>query len=129
MGYTYTNVPESELLPSSMTAADARTALGINDITITTDATDTRTLSAADDRCIINMTHATGSTVTMPTGLGVNFACIIRMGGAGPVTIAAGAGATGYSADACWVLRVQYEEALIHAITDSTFAGVGPLVA
>lgn len=58
---------------------------------IVTEAGTTRTLSAADNGKVIYCTSGSAVTITCATGLGVGFSCTIIQGGAGKVTVAAGA--------------------------------------
>jgi hypothetical protein len=58
---------------------------------IVTESGTTRTLSATDNGKIIYCTSGSATTITCATGLGVGFNCTIIQGGAGKVTIAAGA--------------------------------------
>lgn len=58
---------------------------------IVTEAGTTRTLSAADNQKVIYCTSGSAVIITCDTGLGVGFNCTIIQGGAGKVTVAAGA--------------------------------------
>jgi hypothetical protein len=58
---------------------------------IVTEAGTTRTLTASDNGKIINCTSGSAVTITCATGLPVGFNCTIIQGGAGKVTVAAGA--------------------------------------
>lgn len=58
---------------------------------IITEAGASRTLSANDNGKVIYCTRATAVTITCATGLGKGFTCTIIQGGAGKVTVAAGA--------------------------------------
>jgi hypothetical protein len=57
---------------------------------IITEATVSRTLSAADNGKIIYCTNGSATTITCAAGLGAGFSCTIIQGGAGKVTVAAG---------------------------------------
>lgn len=57
---------------------------------IITEATTTRTLSAADNGKVIYCTSGSATTITCAAGLGKGFSCTIIQGGAGKVTVAAG---------------------------------------
>lgn len=57
---------------------------------IITEATQSRTLSAADNGKIIYCTNGSAVTITCAAGLGAGFSCTIIQGGAGKVTVAAG---------------------------------------
>jgi hypothetical protein len=61
---------------------------------IKTDATTARTLSDDDHGYILDFTSGSAVTVTVPAGLRPGFCCAISQGGAGKVTVAAGAGTT-----------------------------------
>jgi len=50
-----------------------------------------RTLGAADNGKVIYCTSGSAVTITCATGLGAGFSCTIIQGGAGKVTVAAGA--------------------------------------
>lgn len=58
---------------------------------IVTEAGTSRTLSAADNGKVIYCTSGSAVTITCATGLGKGFSCTIIQGGAGKVTVAAGA--------------------------------------
>jgi hypothetical protein len=58
---------------------------------IITEAGTTRTLAASDNGKIIYCTNGSAVTITCDTGLPVGFNCTIIQGGAGKVTVAAGA--------------------------------------
>ena len=58
---------------------------------IVTETGTTRTLSAADNQKVIYCTSGSAVTITCATGLGLGFNCTIIQGGAGKVTVAAGA--------------------------------------
>lgn len=57
---------------------------------IITEATQSRTLSAADNGKVIYCTNGSAVTITCAAGLGAGFSCTIIQGGAGKVTVAAG---------------------------------------
>jgi hypothetical protein len=57
---------------------------------IITEATTSRTLSAADNGKIIYCTSGSATTITCAAGLGAGFSVTIIQGGAGKVTVAAG---------------------------------------
>lgn len=63
----------------------------LNSSGIVTEAGTTRTLSAADNGKVIYCTSGSAVTITCAVGLGVGFSCTIIQGGAGKVTVAAGA--------------------------------------
>ena len=56
--------------------------------------TENYTVQSSDFGKEIMMTNAADRTITFPTGLPANFYCFASRGGAGNVTLAAGAGAT-----------------------------------
>jgi hypothetical protein len=58
---------------------------------IITEAGASRTLSSADNGKVIYCTSGSAVTITCATGLGKGFTCTIIQGGAGKVTVAAGA--------------------------------------
>lgn len=58
---------------------------------IITEAGTSRTLSAGDNGKVIYCTSGSAVTITCATGLGAGFSCTIIQGGAGKVTVAAGA--------------------------------------
>jgi hypothetical protein len=58
---------------------------------IITEAGVSRTLSAADNGKVIYCTNGSAVTITCAAGLPVAFGCTIIQGGAGKVTVAAGA--------------------------------------
>lgn len=55
------------------------------------ETTTSRTLSAVDNQKVIYCTNGSAVTITCATGLGLGFNCTIIQGGAGKVTVAAGA--------------------------------------
>ena len=59
---------------------------------ITTDATTTRTLSAADNGKVIYFTSDSAITVNTATGLGAGFSCTVIQGGLGQITVTAASG-------------------------------------
>jgi len=69
---------------------EAGSFVGTADL-IVTEAGTTRTLSAADNGKVIYCTSGSAVTITCAVGLGVGFSCTLIQGGAGKVTIAAGA--------------------------------------
>lgn len=58
---------------------------------IITEAGTSRTLSPGDNGKVIYCTSGSAVTITCATGLGAGFSCTIIQGGAGKVTVAAGA--------------------------------------
>jgi len=58
---------------------------------IVTESGTSRTLTAADNQKVIYCTSGSAVTITCDTGLGLGFNCTIVQGGAGKVTVAAGA--------------------------------------
>lgn len=89
---------------------------------IITEAGASRTLSAADNGKVIYCTRATAVTITCATGLGKGFTCTIIQGGAGKVTVAAGA-ATLNSYSALFSTMGQYAIiSLISAVADQFIA-------
>ena len=63
----------------------------LNSSGIITEAGTSRTLGAADNGKVIYCTSGSAVTITCATGLGDGFSCTIIQGGAGKVTVAAGA--------------------------------------
>lgn len=63
----------------------------LNSSGIVTEAGTSRTLSASDNGKVIYCTSGSAVTITCATGLGAGFSCTIIQGGAGKVTVAAGA--------------------------------------
>ena len=54
----------------------------------------TYTLVAADNGKVVTLNHSSAITLTIPTGLGDGFNCLLVQKGAGQVTIAAASGVT-----------------------------------
>lgn len=105
---------------------DAFTAgVGSSTPTIVTDATTSRTLSASDAGKTIYFTSASAVTVTAPSGLGAAFQCEIIQGGAGKVTVAAGAGTTVNSPSGFLAVKAQYGLVRILAPVANTFILTG----
>jgi hypothetical protein len=93
---------------------------------IVTEAGTTRTLSATDNGKIIYCTSGSAVTITCATGLAVGFNCTIIQGGAGKVTVAAGA-ATLVSYSSLFSTMGQYAViSLISPVAD-TFVAAGNL--
>jgi hypothetical protein len=82
----------AEILPSVQSSTTKRvTASQLLTGVIITEATTSRTLAAGDNGKIIYCTSGSATTITCATGLDVGFNCTIIQGGAGKVTLAAGA--------------------------------------
>lgn len=82
----------TEVLPSVQSSATKKVTVSqILTGVIVTEATTSRSLSAADNGKIINCTNVATTTITCIVGLPIGFNCTIIQGGAGKVTLAAGA--------------------------------------
>jgi hypothetical protein len=93
---------------------------------IIAEAGTTRTLSTTDNGKIIHCTSGSAVTITCATGLGLGFNCTIIQGGAGKVTVAAGA-ATLNSYSGLFSTMGQYAViSLISPVAD-TFIAAGNL--
>lgn len=93
---------------------------------LVTESGTTRTLTAADNAKIIYCTNGSAVTITCATGLDVGFNCTIIQGGAGKVTVAAGA-ATLVSYSSLFSTMGQYAViSLISPVAD-TFVAAGNL--
>jgi hypothetical protein len=93
---------------------------------IVTEAGTSRTLTAADNQKVIHCTSGSAVTITCATGLGLGFNCTIIQGGAGKVTVAAGA-ATLNSYSGLFSTMGQYAViSLISPVAD-TFIAAGNL--
>lgn len=71
------------------------------------------TLQSSDNGKLIVMTNAAAITLTVPSGLGADFACTIMQQGAGQVTITAGSGVTISNADSATKTEKQFAVASI----------------
>ena len=93
---------------------------------IITEATTTRTLSAADNGKIIYCTSGSATTITCAAGLGAGFSCTIIQGGAGKVTVAAG-GQTLVSYSSLFSTMGQYAVISLICPVANTFVAAGNL--
>jgi hypothetical protein len=93
---------------------------------IVTEAGTTRTLSASDMQKIIYCTSGSAVTITCATGLGAGFNVTIIQGGAGKVTVAAGA-ATLVSYSSLFSTMGQYAVISLIAPVADTFIAAGNL--
>jgi hypothetical protein len=85
---SFVNLNVSGLSVLSETVSDS---YELSDSGIITEAGTSRTLSAADNGKVIYCTSGSATTITCATGLGKGFTVTIIQGGAGKVTVAAGA--------------------------------------
>ena len=117
----------AEILPAVQSSTTKRvTAQQLMTGVIVTEATASRTLTADDNGKIIYCTFGTAVTITCATGLPVGFNCTIIQGGAGKVTVAAGA-ATLVSYSSLFSTMGQYAViSLISPVAD-TFVAAGNL--
>jgi hypothetical protein len=117
----------AEILPSVQSSTTKRvTASQLLTGVIITEATTSRTLTADDNGKIIYCTSGSTTTITCATGLAVGFNCTIIQGGAGKVTVAAGA-ATLVSYSSLFSTMGQYAViSLISPVAD-TFVAAGNL--
>jgi hypothetical protein len=117
----------AEILPSVQSSTTKRvTASQLLTGVIITEATTSRTLTAGDNGKIIYCTSGSATTITCATGLDVGFNCTIIQGGAGKVTVAAGA-ATLVSYSSLFSTMGQYAIiSLISPVAD-TFVAAGNL--
>lgn len=93
---------------------------------LVTESGTTRTLSATDNGKIINCTNGSAVTITCATGLGAGFNVTIIQGGAGKVTVAAGA-ATLVSYSSLFSTMGQYAVISLVAPVADTFVAAGNL--
>tara|TARA_R110000822_G_scaffold5593_5_gene23912 strand:- start:1378 stop:1803 length:426 start_codon:yes stop_codon:yes gene_type:complete len=93
---------------------------------IVTEAGATRTLSAADNQKVIYCTSGSAVTITCAAGLGEGFNTTIIQGGAGKVTVAAGA-ATLVSYSSLFSTMGQYAVISLIAPVANTFIAAGNL--
>ena len=89
----------------------------------------TYTLVAADNGCVVTLSNASAITVTVPSGLGANFSCVLWQIGAGQVSIAPGSGVTLNSYSAQRKLLGQYVSAFLYAKAADDFVMDGGLTA
>lgn len=122
-----TSLDGTEPLPlvQSGTTKKATVSQVLTGILVTENGT-SRTLTAADNAKIIYCTNGSAVTITCATGLAVGFNCTIIQGGAGKVTVAAGA-ATLVSYSSLFSTMGQYAViSLISPVAD-TFVAAGNL--
>jgi hypothetical protein len=93
---------------------------------IITEATASRTLSAADNGKIIYCTSGSATTITCAAGLGAGFSVTIIQGGAGKVTVAAG-GQTLVSYSSLFSTIGQYAVVSLVSPVANTFIAAGNL--
>ena len=93
---------------------------------IITETTTSRTLSATDNGKIIYCTSGSATTITCAADLGAGFSCTIIQGGAGKVTVAAGA-ATLVSYSSLFSTMGQYAVISLIAPVANTFVAAGNL--
>jgi hypothetical protein len=93
---------------------------------VITEATTSRTLSAADNGKVIHCTSGSATTITCATGLPIGFSATIIQGGAGKVTIAAGA-ATLNSYSALFSTMGQYAVISVFSPVADSFIAAGNL--
>ena len=111
-------------LTAGRTVASAGYQLGSTGII--TESTTSRTLSAADNGKVIYCTNGSATTITCAASLGAGFSVTIVQGGAGKVTVAAGA-ATLVSYSSLFSTMGQYAViSLISPVAD-TFLAAGNL--
>lgn len=96
---------------------------------VVTDATASRTLTAADNGKVIYFTSSSAVTITTATGLGAGFSCSFIQGGTGQLTLSQGSGTTLVSYSSLLKSAGQY--AMISAVSpvSNTFVAVGQLTA
>lgn len=93
---------------------------------IITEAGTTRTLSPIDNGKVIYCTSGSATTLTCATGLGIGFTCTIIQGGAGKVTVAAGAATLVSYSSLFSTMGQQAVISLISPVAD-TFVAAGNL--
>ncbi len=88
--------------------------------TIKTVSTTTYTLLSTDTGLIVEFTHASGCTVTLPNSLAVGFNCaIVQTASSGQVTLSAASGATLRQADSYTKTAKQWAEVTIRVRANS----------
>ena len=87
----------------------------------------TYTLLTTDNGKIVTLSNAAAITLTIPSGLGAGFSCLIVQLGAGTVTVVAGGGATLNSFSGFVDLAGQYAMATLVAPAANTFILGGQL--
>lgn len=121
----------TEQVPLVQSSATRKTT--VNDLmqaqfaaNVITEATTSRLLSAGDMQKIIYCTSGSATTITCATGLGAGFNVTIIQGGAGKVTVAAGA-ATLVSYSSLFSTMGQYAVISLVAPVANTFIAAGNL--
>jgi hypothetical protein len=89
----------------------------------------TYTLVASDNGKVITLNNANAVTVTVPSGLGAGFSCVLIQQGAGQVTVSAGGGVTLQSFQGNAKIAGQYAGATLFAHTANIFNLTGSLAA
>jgi len=117
----------AEILPAVQSSTTKRvTAQQLLTGVIVTEATATRTLSAADNGKIIYCTFGTAVTINCAADLGAGFNCTIIQGGAGKVTVAAN-GQTLNSYSGLLSTMGQYAVISLISPANNTFIAAGNL--
>ena len=113
---------------TNLSVTGAATAAGfiLSSSGIITEATTARTLSAGDNGKVIYCTSASATTITCAASLGAGFSVTIMQGGAGKVTVAAGA-ATLVSYSSLFSTMGQYAVISLIAPVANTFIAAGNL--
>jgi len=97
------------------------------DISVNAQTGTTYTLVAADNGKTVTLSNASAITLTVPSGLGIGFNCLLVQIGAGQVTVSAGAGATVNSRGSMTKLNGQYAAGSLVAYAANTFVLAGDL--
>ncbi len=87
------------------------------------------TLTADDNGCVVTLSNASAITVTIPSGLGAYFSCVLWQTGAGQVSVAPGSGVSLNSYSAQRKLIGQYVSAFVYARASDDFIMDGGLTA
>ena len=87
------------------------------------------TLTASDNGKVITLSNGSAVTVTVPSGLGAGFSCVLIQQGAGQVTVTAGGGVTLESYQSQTKIAGQFAGVSLFAHAANTFNLTGSLTA
>ena len=125
MSIEHSTAPDASMTAEGATAWRAAHTI---DIDVNAQTGTTYTLVASDNGKTVTLNNGSAITLTVPTGLGAGFSCLLVRLGAGSVTVSAGASATVNSRGSLVALNGQYAVAsLIPTATADTYILAGDL--
>jgi|DEB0MinimDraft_6_1074348.scaffolds.fasta_scaffold12698_2 hypothetical protein len=87
----------------------------------------TRSLAEADNGKVIKLNNASGITVTIPSGLPIDFSCSLVQTSSGNVTVTGAAGVQLFTSSNTFRLAKQYSVAAVFAIDNNQYVLTGDL--